>query len=85
MAPSNWMLPLIFFVTVKVLKDEEKERARRIEESSDSSSETQKERMRTYDKLVNVQEDLLRHMRKLQVYIFIVEPYMVVCNVICTI
>ena len=52
---------------LQILKDEEKERARRIEESQDTSSDTQKERMKTYDRLVLVQEDLLRHMRKIQV------------------
>ena len=42
----------------------EEERERRIEESK---GEYDSEKKKTYDKLVNVQEDLLKHIRKMKV------------------
>lgn len=50
---------------VQLAKEEEKERERRIFEDKDTVE--YKERMKTYDRLVGVQEDLLRTMRKMQV------------------
>lgn len=50
----------------KIHEDEEIERNRRIAESSDGSSTDTKERQHTYDRLVLVQEDLLRTIRRMQ-------------------
>lgn len=60
---------LLIIIIKKTLKDEEKERERRIAEEKDVDSVESKERMKTYSRLIAVQEDLLRHSRKMEVYI----------------
>eukprot|EP00731_Ephydatia_muelleri_P017030 Em0010g128a len=50
----------------KIHQDEEVERNRRIAECDDGSASDSKERQLTYDRLVMVQEDLLRTIRRMQ-------------------
>ena len=52
---------------VKVKGEVEQERQRLIEESQNPGSDLNVERNKTYDRLVVVQEDLLRHVRSLKV------------------
>ena len=54
---------------MQVHNDEEKERERRIAEAKNIDTEENKERMKTYDRLIFVQEDLLRHSRKMEVLV----------------
>lgn len=58
------MIVIIYF---QVVKEEEQERKRRIEEATAQDTEGSKERLKTYDRLIVVQEDLLRHCRIMEV------------------
>ena len=52
-------------LTCTLIVEVEKERERRL--SEDQGSPEYKDRMKSYDRLIGVQEDLLRTMRKMQV------------------
>ena len=52
---------------MQVHDEEEQERTRRIAEEKDDKSEESKERLKTYNKLVNVQEDLLKRIQAMKV------------------
>ena len=51
----------------QVDSDADKERERRIEESKEENSDVNVERKKTYDRLVTVQEDLLKTIQRMKV------------------